>query len=70
MRRTALALLAAAVVTACTAGAQALHLSGEFGGTHDPSIAKEGNTYYVFATGAAYPSHSAEADCRPPTSPR
>lgn len=26
-------------------------LSGEYEGTHDPSIAKDGNTYYVFATG-------------------
>jgi arabinan endo-1,5-alpha-L-arabinosidase len=26
-------------------------LSGDFAGTHDPSIMKEGNTWYVFATG-------------------
>ena len=32
---------------------QALTLTGEFQGTHDPSIIKQGNTYYVFATGAA-----------------
>jgi arabinan endo-1,5-alpha-L-arabinosidase len=31
----------------------ALKLSGDFGGTHDPSIAREGNRYYVFATGFA-----------------
>jgi len=31
----------------------ALALSGDYPLTHDPSIAKEGNTYYVFATGAA-----------------
>jgi arabinan endo-1,5-alpha-L-arabinosidase len=31
----------------------ALKLSGDFGGTHDPSIAREGNRYYVFATGSA-----------------
>lgn len=29
------------------------HLSGDIAGTHDPSIAKEGNTWYVFATGKA-----------------
>jgi arabinan endo-1,5-alpha-L-arabinosidase len=29
---------------------QALRLSGDYPGTHDPSIAHEGNTYYVFAT--------------------
>lgn len=34
---------------------QAFQLSGDFRGTHDPSIAKDGDTYYVFATGAAYP---------------
>jgi arabinan endo-1,5-alpha-L-arabinosidase len=30
---------------------QAYSLSGDFWGTHDPSIAKDGKTYYVFATG-------------------
>ena len=34
---------------------RALQLSGDFAGTHDPSIARDGDTYYVFATGAAYP---------------
>jgi arabinan endo-1,5-alpha-L-arabinosidase len=34
-------------------GPQALKLSGDFGGTHDPSIAKDGDTWYVFATGKA-----------------
>jgi arabinan endo-1,5-alpha-L-arabinosidase len=28
-------------------------LSGDYAGTHDPSMAKEGNLYYVFATGRA-----------------
>jgi len=28
----------------------AFHLSGDFGRTHDPSIAKDGNTWYVFST--------------------
>lgn len=32
-----------------------LALSGEYHGVHDPSIARDGNTYYVFATGAAVP---------------
>jgi arabinan endo-1,5-alpha-L-arabinosidase len=31
----------------------ALKLAGDFSGTHDPSIAREGNRYYVFATGFA-----------------
>jgi arabinan endo-1,5-alpha-L-arabinosidase len=30
---------------------QALTLSGDYPYTHDPSIAREGNNYYVFATG-------------------
>lgn len=29
----------------------AYHLSGDIRGTHDPSIAKDGDTWYVFATG-------------------
>lgn len=32
---------------------QALSLSGDYRGTHDPSIIKAGNTWYVFATGRA-----------------
>lgn len=32
---------------------QAFHLTGDFWGTHDPSIIKAGNTWYVFATGKA-----------------
>lgn len=31
----------------------ALKLTGDYPGTHDPSIAREGNHYYVFATGRA-----------------
>lgn len=34
---------------------QALALSGAIDGTHDPSIAFDHGTYYVFATGAVYP---------------
>jgi arabinan endo-1,5-alpha-L-arabinosidase len=36
------------------AAPRALELSGEYAGTHDPSIAYERGTYYVFATGAAF----------------
>src|SRR6266700_6579102 len=32
---------------------KALTLSGDYALAHDPSIAKDGNTYYVFATGRA-----------------
>lgn len=34
---------------------QALSLSGDYEGTHDPSIAFDHGTYYVFATGAVHP---------------
>lgn len=34
---------------------QALILTGQYEGTHDPSIAEEHGKYYVFATGAAAP---------------
>jgi len=33
--------------------AQALALTGDFWGTHDPSVIKAGDTWYVFATGKA-----------------
>jgi len=33
--------------------AKALQLTGDYAGTHDPSIGREGNKYYVFATGLA-----------------
>jgi arabinan endo-1,5-alpha-L-arabinosidase len=32
---------------------QAFQLSGDFWGTHDPSVVKAGDTWYVFATGKA-----------------
>src|SRR5271165_5781607 len=32
---------------------RAYHLQGDYPFTHDPSIAQEGATYYVFATGRA-----------------
>ncbi len=50
--RAALTLLA--LVTAIVAPAQqpsALPVTGDVAGTHDPSIAKDGKTWYVFATG-------------------
>ena len=37
----------------CGQEPRALTLHGDVAFTHDPSIAREGNTYYVFATGAA-----------------
>jgi arabinan endo-1,5-alpha-L-arabinosidase len=42
------------LIACCCANAQqALKLAGDFWGTHDPSIMKEGQTWYVFATGKA-----------------
>ena len=57
-RRSAIvfALLLCATLLLENASAQephALALSGAYWATHDPSIAKEGNTWYVFATGKA-----------------
>jgi arabinan endo-1,5-alpha-L-arabinosidase len=47
---------------ACYAQApKALVLSGAYKGTHDPSIAKDGDTYYVFATGAAVAAPSSQS---------
>jgi arabinan endo-1,5-alpha-L-arabinosidase len=48
---TLLACLAAS--TASAQQPQALDLSGDFAGTHDPSIIHAGDTWYVFATGKA-----------------
>jgi arabinan endo-1,5-alpha-L-arabinosidase len=50
-----------------SAAPQALVLSGQFAGTHDPSIAEDHGKYYVFATGAAYPEH-ADGSVPPPPS--
>ena len=44
---------------------QALELSGDIAGTHDPSIGFDHGTYYVFATGAAYPPRPAGASALP-----
>jgi arabinan endo-1,5-alpha-L-arabinosidase len=49
-------LSAVVLLSACSLKAQAPHfftLSGDAAGTHDPSIIKEGKTWYVFATGKA-----------------
>jgi len=51
-----IALSASLILEALDLGAQSPHfytLSGDVAGTHDPSIIKEGNTWYVFATGKA-----------------
>jgi arabinan endo-1,5-alpha-L-arabinosidase len=48
---------------------KALQLSGAVGGTHDPSIMKEGGTFYVFATGAAPPPGEELLPPAPPGSP-
>jgi arabinan endo-1,5-alpha-L-arabinosidase len=48
--------LAGSLIVAMGSEAQtprAYHLQGDYQFTHDPSIAKEGPTYYVFATGKA-----------------
>ena len=45
---------ALAQASAQTAAPQVIHLTGEFAGTHDPSIGVDHGKYYVFATGTAY----------------
>lgn len=47
----------------------ALELSGQFGGTHDPSIAEDHGRYYVFATGVAFPTRPDGTDVPPPPAP-
>jgi arabinan endo-1,5-alpha-L-arabinosidase len=65
----ALGLFAFACLAAQKAGdaPQALELSGEFAGTHDPSIGVDHGVYYVFATGAAYPPRPAGTSPETPT---
>jgi arabinan endo-1,5-alpha-L-arabinosidase len=46
-------LLILLATTLCGQEPRALSLRGDVAFTHDPSIAREGETYYVFATGAA-----------------
>ncbi len=75
-------LLAAALLAAASAApqsaigqtgsapkAEALTLSGQFAGTHDPSIAEDHGHYYVFATGAALPSRPDGSEIPPPPAP-
>ncbi len=55
--RLALAALLCAILllpAAWAAGPRALTLTGDYWFTHDPSIIKAGNTWYVFATGRAH----------------
>ncbi|HVJ09185.1 MAG TPA: arabinan endo-1,5-alpha-L-arabinosidase [Acidisarcina sp.] len=42
---------------------RALNLTGEFGGTHDPSIIKAGGIWYVFATGKAHEGGQFQIRC-------
>ena len=49
---------------ACFAqGPQALTLNGDFQGTHDPSVIKAGDTWYVFATGRAFDGGQFQIRC-------
>jgi arabinan endo-1,5-alpha-L-arabinosidase len=53
-RACALFLLTALASSICSAGKPHVYvLSGDIAGTHDPSIIREGKTWYVFATGKA-----------------
>lgn len=45
---------------------EALVLSGQIAGTHDPSIGEDHGKYYVFATGAAMPQHTPDDSAVPP----
>jgi arabinan endo-1,5-alpha-L-arabinosidase len=59
MRRSAFWVAVGVLAMPFAAGAQApqaLVLSGQFAGTHDPSVAEDHGKYYVFATGAAFPT--------------
>ncbi len=54
--RSSFRFLLVAVLLPCAHSVQAqkaLRLEGDFWGVHDPSMAKEGDTWYVFATGKA-----------------
>ena len=48
---------------------EALALTGQFVGTHDPSIGEDHGKYYVFATGAARPTAADGSDAPPPPAP-
>jgi arabinan endo-1,5-alpha-L-arabinosidase len=47
------------VTRAQESGPRVFNLSGDYFGTHDPSIIKAGDTWYVFATGLAPHGHMA-----------
>jgi arabinan endo-1,5-alpha-L-arabinosidase len=55
MRRLILAALLALAASIHAQSPKALTLTGDYPITHDPSIAKDGNTYYVFATTSKAP---------------
>jgi arabinan endo-1,5-alpha-L-arabinosidase len=44
-------------------GPQAVTLSGDIWGTHDPSVIKAGNTWYVFATGKTFDGGQFQIRC-------
>jgi arabinan endo-1,5-alpha-L-arabinosidase len=46
-------LLCASLQAAHSQQPKAFQLSGNYAGTHDPSIGRDGDNYYVFATGHA-----------------
>ncbi len=48
---------------------QAFTLTGQFAGTHDPSIGEDHGKYYVFATGAARPAEPNGSEIPPPPAP-
>jgi len=69
MRRIGIFVLGLGMVSGAVAQApQAFSLTGQFGGTHDPSIAEDHGKYYVFATGAAFPER-ADGSVPPPPAP-
>ena len=47
------AAILSALLPACAQQPKALHVSGDVAGTHDPSLARDGSTWYVYATGKA-----------------
>ena len=62
-----MAFATAGMAQAQTAAPQAFVLSGDFNGTHDPSIGVDHGRYYVFATGAVHPDHAEGPPPAPPT---
>jgi arabinan endo-1,5-alpha-L-arabinosidase len=56
-------LLVVSAVSVSAFAQKAFTLTGDAAGTHDPSIIKEGNTWYVFATGKAPGGGQFEVRC-------